>query len=381
MASDPAQQVMWRIDALAGISEEPDRLTRTFASAAMRRANDQVDVWMREAGMTVREDAIGNLIGLYRPTAPGEKPAGRKLLLLGSHLDTVRNAGKFDGPLGVVLAIACVEKLERNNTPLPFDVGVIGFADEEGVRYQSAYLGSRVVAGAFNPADLECTDADGVSMAEAIRRFGGQPERLKQSRFDGRELLGYVEAHIEQGPVLEKNNLALGVVTAIAGQTRLKFTFAGKAGHAGTTPMHLRQDALCAASEFILAIESFARKRSGLVATVGQIQLDPNASNVIPGAAILTLDVRHQKDSVRCAAVACFEKLARGIAKRRDLKVTSQLVQQTASVPCSKQFSALLAKAVRQHQSRTLSLPSGAGHDAAVLSAITPVAMLFVRCK
>ena len=232
---------MQRIDALAQISEEPDRLTRTFCSPAMRRANDLVGGWMREAGMEVRQDAIGNLIGRYE--------GGTKSLLLGSHLDTVRAAGKFDGALGVLVGITCVQQLHETGTRLPFSIEVIGFADEEGVRYHTAYLGSKVLAGTFNPEDLKRTHANGISMADAIRSFGGKPDALASARMDPNRLLGYVEVHIEQGPVLERKNLAVGVVTAIAGQTRKLFRFVGAAGHAGTVPMDLRKDALCAAAD------------------------------------------------------------------------------------------------------------------------------------
>jgi allantoate deiminase len=385
MSRAPAQMVMKRLEALSRISEEPQRLTRTFCSAAMRRANDLVGTWMLQAGMTVREDAIGNLIGHYKVHGPRStvhsSRSGEKVLLMGSHLDTVRDAGRFDGTLGVILAIACVEHLRRNGIRLPFAIEVLGFADEEGVRYQSAYLGSRVVAGTFDPEDLQRKDADGVTMAEAIRRFGGHPGGLKEARRERSNLLGYIEAHIEQGPVLEQNNLAVGIVTAIAGQSRLEFRFTGKAGHAGTTPMHSRQDALCAAAESILAVESYARRRSGLVATVGQIQAHPNTSNVIPGTATLSLDVRHQSDGVRRAAVAQLCSVVRRLCAVRNVKVVAQVIQATPSVPSSNRLSALLGRAAGNHQARVISLPSGAGHDAAVLAGITPTAMLFVRCK
>ena len=324
----------------------------------------------------MREDAIGNLIG-HSPGATRHS----KILLLGSHLDTVRNAGKFDGSLGVILAIACVEHLRRNHVRLPFAIEVCGFADEEGVRYQSAYLGSRAVAELLDDTDLRRKDARGISMADAIRRFGGQPARLKQARLDAGRLLGYVEAHIEQGPVLEEQNVAVGMVTAIAGQSRFQFTFTGRASHAGTTPMRLRRDALCAAAEFILAVEECAERKAGLVATVGQIQAEPNASNVIPGTVILTLDVRHQTDSVRRTAGAQFQKLARQIAGARRVSVSAELAQQTASVACSPKLSGLLERAARIHQPQVVRLPSGAGHDAAILARITPAAMLFIRCK
>jgi allantoate deiminase len=293
----------------------------------------------------------------------------------------VRNAGKFDGPLGVILAIACVEHLRRNQLRLPFAIEVCGFADEEGVRYQCAHLGSRAATGLLTQADLRRKDSNGVSMADAIRRFGGQPARLKQARFDASRLLGYVEAHIEQGPVLENENAAMGIVTAIAGQSRFQFTFAGRAGHAGTTPMRLRRDALCAAAEFILAVEEHAERTAGLVATVGQIQAEPNASNVIPGTVTLTLDVRHQTDSARRNAGKQLQKLARRTAAARRMKVSSQLVQQTTSVACSRKLSGLLERATKLHQPQIIRLPSGASHDAAILARITPAAMLFIRCK
>jgi allantoate deiminase len=374
---DPAATIMDRIEALAHISDESGRLTRTFGSPAMRRANRLVASWMRQAGMAVREDAIGNLIGHHYPAAARIA----KALLLGSHLDTVRNAGKFDGALGVLLAIASVEHLRRNHLRLPFALEVCAFADEEGVRYQSACLGSRAVAGLLTHTDLRRRDARGISIADAIRRFGGQPARLKQARFDPDHLLGYVEAHIEQGPVLEEKKLAVGIVTAIAGQSRFQFTFTGRAAHAGTTPMRLRRDALCAAAEFILAVEHYAARKAGLVATVGQIQAEPNASNVIPGTATLTLDARHPTDSVRRAAGEQFQKLARQIAAARRVNVSPQLVQQTHSVACSPKLSGLLARAAKLHQPRVVRLPSGAGHDAAILARITPAAMLFIRCK
>jgi allantoate deiminase len=371
-----AQKIMQRIKVLAKISDDPGHLTRTFASPAMHRANDLVGGWMRGAGMKTRTDAIGNLIGHYA----GQKPVA-KILLLGSHLDTVRNAGKFDGPLGVVLSIACIEHLHHQKIRLPFAIEVIGFSDEEGVRYQTAYLGSKVLAGCFDEKDLRRKDASGISMNDAIKRFGGNPAKLKSARLNPKNLLDYVEMHIEQGPVLEQKNLAVGVVSAIAGQSRCKISFAGRAGHAGTVPMDSRQDALCAAAEFILAAENYARKTGGLVATVGQIHAEPGASNVIPGATALALDVRHQKDSVRLAGCAALRKIAGRIARVRKMKLAWQAVQQSASVACSPRLSSQLKRAVKKYQREVAVLPSGAGHDAAMMAKITPAAMLFVRCK
>jgi len=358
----------------------------------MKRANALVASWMREAGMNVGVDAIGNLIGRFGATFSKSKTKNQKskILILGSHLDTVRNAGKFDGPLGVLVAIACIQYLHDSQTPLPFDVEIVGFADEEGVRYQSTYLGSRVLAGTFNSNDLKRVDANGVSMADAIRRFGGNPGALAKCRLDPKRLIGYAEVHIEQGPILEKVKASVGVVSAIAGQTRMRLTFTGVAGHAGTTPMKLRRDALCAAAEFISAVENFACKRpatrdeeadSGLVATVGQITAFPGASNVIPGEATLSLDIRHPKDSARKRAIAALKQKAVQIARKRGIKLSVELVHEIRAVACDSRLSNLLAKAAARHQKHVPRVASGAGHDGAAIAAIAPVAMLFVRCK
>lgn len=371
-----AERIMERLAALAQITDEPGQLTRTYGSPAMRRANDLVAVWMREAGLTVNEDAVGNLMGRYEGAR-----LGAKAFLLGSHLDTVRNAGAFDGPLGVILAIECVAKLHAEQTPLPFDIEVVGFCDEEGVRFQSTYLGSRVLAGTLTDADLQRVDENGISLAEAIRQFGGAPEKVSTAKCNPNKLLGYAEVHIEQGPVLEQKHLAVGVVTAIAGQSRIKIRFTGKAGHAGTTPMDMRRDALCAAAEFISAVEAQAHSATRLVATVGQMQVKPGASNVIPGEVNLTLDVRHQTESVRLEACQHLQGVAESIGRQRGIFVSWEVVQQTASVPCDPDLTALLKHAAQKHQPEVLELPSGAGHDAAVLGKITPAVMLFVQCR
>ncbi len=251
MSRTPATTIMQRIDALAQISEEEGKLSRTFASPAMRRANELVGSWMREAGMAVRTDAVGNLIGHYAAAQPDGK-----ILLLGSHLDTVRDAGKFDGTLGVIIAIACVQHLEEAKIRRPFAIEVAAFADEEGARYQSTYLGSRALAGTFDREDLKRTDAKGITMADAIREFGGNPDGIASAKLDPSRLLGYVEVHIEQGPVLEQKKLAVGIVSVVAGQARARISFTGQAGHAGTVPMDLRRDALCATCTFQCTILS-----------------------------------------------------------------------------------------------------------------------------
>ncbi|HWF19335.1 MAG TPA: allantoate amidohydrolase [Verrucomicrobiae bacterium] len=371
-----ARTVMERIEALARISEEPGQLTRTFCSTAMRQANELVAGWMREAGMDVTQDAIGNVIGRYPA-----RDEHAKSFILGSHLDTVRDAGKFDGPLGVLTAIACVKHLHEQKIHLPFALEVVGFADEEGVRYQMTYLGSKALVGKLNERDLQRADANGILMGEAIRSFGGNPDQLKSARRDADRLLGYAEVHIEQGPVLEEKKQPVGVVSAIAGQTRIKAIFTGKAGHAGTTPMALRHDALAAAAQFIIAVESFAKGQPGLVATVGQIEAKPGASNVIPGEVTLSVDVRHADNGQRHEACAKLKDAAHQVGEKRGVTVSWEVVHETSSVKCSHELTALLAKAACEHVKEVVELPSGAGHDAAVMADIAPIAMLFVRCK
>lgn len=370
-----AARVMARCDALAAHSEEPDRLTRRFATPPMHAVNEQVAAWMREAGMDVWRDAIGNIVGRY---AAAEQDG--KTLLLGSHLDTIRDAGKYDGPLGVLVALECVARLHAGGERLPYALEVYGFADEEGLRYHTAYLGSRAVAGSFGDELLALTDGDGIALAEAIQQFGGDPAALASCARRADDLLGYCEVHIEQGPVLEQRNLPVGVVTGIQGQTRVEIIYMGEAGHAGTVPPNLRHDALCAASEFVLAVEALARQQDALVATVGQIAVYPGASNVIPGRLTLSLDVRHPDDARRAAACAELKRQAAAIAARRGVQVDWQEAQSTASVPCDPALASLFARAIEAQGLPVARLASGAGHDAAIMAQLTGIAMLFVRC-
>jgi allantoate deiminase len=383
----PARQLRQRIEELARISDEPVGLTRTFLSPAMRRANARVGQWMKQAGLAVRQDAFGNLIGRLAPKVRhGNANVSSRsgTFLLGSHLDTVRDAGRFDGALGVLLAIAAVEELRRRRVTLPFAVEVVGFSEEEGVRFSSAYLGSKAYTGQLRSADLKLRDGDGISVAEAVAKWnsaGVRPPKIPQRPQASGNLLGYLEVHIEQGPVLESKQLAVGVVSAIAGQTRGKLTFRGEAGHAGTTPMNLRRDALAGAAEMILHTEAFARRLPPLVATIGTVAVVPGAANVIPGEVVLSLDLRHPRDRDRRAALKRLLKEAGRIARVRNLRWEWQRTQENDAVICSGALSAELEKSVRIVQRRSLSLVSGAGHDAVVLSAVAPVAMLFVRCR
>jgi allantoate deiminase len=317
--------------------------------------------WMRAAGLETRRDAVGNVVG----------SRGRGGLVLGSHLDTVRDAGRYDGMLGVLVAIACAEHAAG-------PIEVVAFADEEGIRYGTAYLGSAALAGRFDPAWLSRRDADGVAMADALREFGGDPDGIGSERRDG--LRGYVEVHIEQGPVLEARGVPVGVVDAIAGQTRARVTFTGAPGHAGTVPMDLRRDALVAAAEWISSVDAYGRLHDGVVATVGEAAVEPGASNVIPGRVVLSLDVRHREDAVRERACAALRARAEVVAGARRVDVAWEEIQATPSVACDPGLTTSLAAAVEAAKHPLVRLVSGAGHDAAMMAAVAPVAMLFVRC-
>ena len=386
-----AQRLTQMLDELGLITDEPGKLTRTFLSPAMQRANQVVGSWMQEAGLEVRTDSVGNLIGRLEAgggasldDVRGRRPAAPlqvKTLLLGSHLDSVRDAGRFDGPLGVLLPIVALAELRRRGVVLPFHVEVLGFSEEEGIRFASAYLGSAGYTGRLREADLKFRDAKGVSIREALGQFNGGKFALPKAAHGKSNLLGYVEVHIEQGPVLEAKKLAVGVVSAIAGQSRFKLTWTGKAGHAGTTPMALRRDALAGAAEFTLAAEKLAHSSAGLVATVGSLTVSPGAANVIPGQVLHTLDVRHAKDAARRAALFRLGRSAAQIAAKRGLKVSWQRTQDNAAVTCSPALTAQLARSVQAVQGKSFPLVSGAGHDGVVMSALTPVAMLFVRCR
>jgi allantoate deiminase len=370
-------EIVDRINVLAATSETPDNITRVFLTAEHRAAAELLMGWMRDAGMTAHLDAIGNVCGRYE----GERP-GLPCLMLGSHFDTVRDAGRWDGPLGVITAIACVGDLNRRGKRLPFALEVTGFADEEGVRFASTLLGSRAIAGTFDESALASKDRAGIRMREAMVAFGLDPEHIGAAARARGELLGYVELHIEQGPVLEANRLPVGVVTAIAGATRLAVELRGMAGHAGTVPMALRRDALVGAAECIVAIEEFcASDRDGLVGTVGYINAMPGATNVIPGMVSFTIDMRSPRDSFRKLAVADVVRQIEEIARRRQLALEINVTHENRTVPCAPWLQQQLAAAVKAEGYRVFELPSGAGHDGMAMIDIADVAMLFVRCR
>lgn len=372
---DPSR-ILQRCDALARHSELPAGLTRVFLSPESRAAGELVLGWMREAGMQARLDAIGNAVGRYE----GQRP-GLPCLMLGSHLDTVRDAGKYDGMLGVVTAIECVDRLNRRSERLPFAVEVVGFGDEEGVRFGTTLLGSRALAGTLDPSVLETRDALGVSIADALRGFGLNPDEIHSVKKQRGDVLAYAELHIEQGPVLEAEGLPVGVVTAINGFSRLRVTLRGEAGHAGTVPMKLRRDALAAAAECVLAVERLARAQPEVVGTVGRLEAKPGAINVIPGEVQFSVDLRAPLDAARERAAAAVRTEIALIAEKRRVLFEIQILQELGSSACAPWLMAQLERAVESEGVRVLRLPSGAGHDGMALKSIADIAMLFVRCK
>ncbi|MBV8924526.1 MAG: allantoate amidohydrolase [Bradyrhizobium sp.] len=371
------KEIVVRITDLAAISETKEHLARIFLTPEHRSAAELILRWMREAGMHAHLDAIGNVCGRYEGATPG-----LPCLMLGSHYDTVRDAGKWDGPLGIVTAICCVADLNRRGKRLPFAIEVTGFADEEGVRFASTLLGSRAVAGTFDESVLNGRDRDGISMREAMRDFGLDPDHIGAAARARRELMAYLELHIEQGPVLEANNLPVGVVTAIAGATRMAARLTGMAGHAGTVPMALRRDALVGAAEAVCAIEEFCRTDgNGLVGTVGYIHAAPGATNVIPGQVSFTIDLRAPTDTHRKRAVADIVRQIEAIARRRKLSLQLDVTHENRTVPCAPWLKAQVAEAILAEGFAVFELPSGAGHDGMAMIDIADVAMIFVRCR
>lgn len=342
-----------------------------FLCDAMAQCHERVSGWMRAAGMSVSVDAAGNLRGVYEGA---EKNAPR--LLIASHLDTVPNAGAFDGVLGVVMGVAMVEELAGKR--LPFAIEVIGFSEEEGARFGAPFLGSRALVGSLDDSLLARADAHGVTVAAAIKKFGLDVAKLHEAKLTAVPL-GYFEIHIEQGPVLEHEGMPLGVVEAVAGQTRMEFVFTGEANHAGTTPMHLRKDALLAAAEWMLAVEAYAQSVDGLVATTGRATAAPGAVNVIAGEARVTLDVRHAKDDVREEAVRAVIAGAIEIATERGIGFTHAKTSEQAAVPMNTKLTETLAAAVKSAGATARKMVSGAGHDAMMIAPHVPAAMLFVR--
>lgn len=365
-----AEQCISRADELAACTESPGILKRTFMSDPMREAHHLVRKWMESADMQVRVDPLGNIIGRLQGK-------GSKIFLTGSHLDTVPDAGKYDGMLGVLIGIAAAQAIGAKNLAHHFDT--IGFSDEEGVRYKMPYLGSLAVAGQFKEEFLARVDEKGVTMADAIRNFGLNPADFKSAAYDFSDVAGFAEVHIEQGPVLESENLALGAVTGLVGQSRVKLYYRGQASHAGTTPMRGRRDAFAALSELNVFVEKYALSMPALVATIGMAQVRPGGANVIPGEVYFSLDIRHGDQPALDKATEVILVEAGAIAKRREIKLEIDTKEAQAVVKCDASLVNKMAAAMDFHSYKNFRLASGAGHDTAIMSKVTPTAMLFIR--
>lgn len=366
-----ADRVIDRCRQIAACTEIQGETTRIFLSPSMRKVYALLRDWMEAAGMTVRIDAAGNLRGIR----PGPSPQSPRLLI-GSHLDTVPNAGAFDGILGVVLGVAVIEELRGQH--LPFAIEVIGFSEEEGVRFSKPFLGSLALIGKLDAETLARTDRNGVTVAEAIRIFGLNPAELPGAAL-ANEAFAYLEIHIEQGPLLESEDVSLGIVDVIAGQTRMRLTFDGHANHAGTTPMHLRRDAMAAAADWIVSVEDYANAHMGLVATVGKVEALPGTGNVIAGKVTASLDVRHASDQTRNVAVAALMSSARAAAAKRGVQLTTHSQLEQPAVPMSSHLTRLLQTAAAKAKFPSRKMTSGAGHDAMIVAQRIPCTMLFLR--
>ncbi len=373
---DPGAEIMRRLEALSLFSEGGAGVTRRFATKEHGQAAEMIQVWMRDAGMSAHVDAIGNVVGRYEGTEP-EAPA----LMIGSHQDTVRQGGKYDGALGVVAPICCVDYINRADQRFPFAIEIVAFCDEEGVRFNSTLLGSKAIAGTFDMSALDSQDGENIKMADALRSFGVDPDGIPHLARRAEDVLAFIEVHIEQGPVLEEEQLALGVVTAIAGGTRLSATFKGFAGHAGTVPMDRRSDALAAAAQSILTVESYCASKPGLVGTVGRISAAPGAVNVIPGEAIITIDIRAGEDALRRQAVSDVCAEIERICLQRGVVLSLDIFHDSDGCQCAPWLMDQLDAALSQNGHALKRLMSGAGHDGMAMAHLTDVGMLFVRCE
>lgn len=374
--SAAAAAVTQRCELLAKRSDRSDCLMRLFCSPAMKLAHADLSDWMIAAGLRPRLDALGNLIG-----EPATDDSDRPVLLIGSHLDTVINAGKFDGMLGVLLGLGVVEAITTAGIKLPFDIHVVAFSEEEGVRFGWPFIGSAGIAGTFHPADLNRVDAEGVTIKEALLEFGCVPDDFRSASYKNRDVIGFIEAHLEQAVRLQETDQPVAAVSAIAGQTRAEIVIEGVAGHAGTVPHDRRCDALAAAAKLILDIEELGRNTPGLFATVGRIIAMPGLSNVISNHIELSLDLRHAQDLVRTRSLKTIELMLLELNRHRNVagRIASQ--RHSPAVVMDSTLSDHLRSSIVARGGSGKPLVSGAGHDAMVMASLAPTAMLFVRCR
>jgi allantoate deiminase len=371
-----ANKVLDRINELASISDDRNCIARTYGTPAFIEGRNRLRQWMDEAGLQTGIDTIGNLRGRVL-----SKNAHAKTFVIASHIDTVINAGRFDGPLGVLIGLDLLDSIVQSKTELPFHIELIAFCDEEGCRFHTTYLGSKAVAGSFDEAALKKKDDAGISLEELIQQQGGNVNKLSKDAIAREDWLGYFEIHIEQGPVLYEKNIPVGIVTAIAGQRRAEINFKGEAGHAGTVPMNMRKDALVCAALFILTAEAYSKDIStNLVATVGKLHIVNAASNVVPGEVTCSLDIRHADETILSSSYNEIKQLTESICRKRNIEMKWNMVQQGKPVACDKNMNKLLAQSIAESGYEVVEMVSGAGHDAVPVSEVSPISMLFVRC-
>ncbi len=371
------ERVSQRLELLACISDSPDCISRFYGTPAFTKAGELIAMWMTEAGLDVTTDCVGNIRGTLNSTDPSAKH-----FVVGSHHDSVHNAGKYDGPLGILIGLEMAIHVQQLSLELPYHLTIVAFADEEGARFNTSYLGSSVLAGNFNNEWLMYKDDSGKTLQQVVEDCGGNVDEIPSYAISKEDWLGYYEVHIEQGPVLENRDISVCAVTGIAAQQRIKLTWDGTSGHAGTCPMNMRQDAYCGAAEFALAVEKLAVKYTDkLVATVGKLRLFPNTPNVIPDKVIHTLDIRSSDDSFLNEMVAHLESESSQIASNRCLGLTWTLQQSNPSVKCDDMMNQELSSAIAAAGIESIQIPSGAGHDGVMIAAVAPIAMLFVRSK
>ena len=371
-----ANKIFGRIEELSRFSEDENSLTRLFGTKSFIDCSAKIVEWMDEAGLATHTDSIGNIRGKL-----ASKNTNAKTFVIASHFDTTLNAGKFDGVMGILSGLDIAESIIQQNLDLPFHLEIIAFSTEEGARFHAAYVGSSVIAGTFDNRLLQQKDDKGISMHEVLESLNLDPAQIENNKIPEEEWLGYLEIHTEQGPVLYEKNVSVGIVSAIAGQKKIEIIFRGESGHAGTVPMNMRTDALCAAAQFIVAVEEYASDdKRNMVATVGKINVENPVSNIIPASVFCTLDIRSSNASSLSKVYEAINKMCEAICHKRKIYFEWKLVQESAPSACDVALLSMLSKSIKRKNIEVVKMVSGGGHDAVAISRVSPVAMLFVKC-
>jgi len=371
-----AAKVQQRIQEIASFSENGHFMSRIFGTKSFIECSKKITSWMENAGLETRIDNIGNIRGKLLSSNPGAKT-----FVIASHFDTSFNAGKYDGVLGIIMGLDIIENIIINKISLPFHIEIIAFSEEEGIRFPTGYLGSKVVSGTFKNKLLELKDDKGNTLSQLLQLMNFDRDHIKDDAILPEEWLAYFEIHIEKGLLLYEKNIPVGIVNTITGHKRINITFTGETGHAGTVPMNRRKDALCAAAKFILGVEKYASKeKRNIVATIGKISIPDSAGNVIPGSVNCTLDIRSYNAQSLSDAYEFINELCENICDKRNIYFEWKLVQETEPVTCNKKFRKLLSNAIVETNFEVINLESGVVHDAAIISQVAPVVMLFIKC-